>query len=107
MSAIPLLLVSLAATDPAPPPRTAGPSTQDVRAAVEKSLPFLEQSTATWRADRKCVSCHQVPFTIWALTGRVDGGSESSLSAAAAGTEVRASTRPNTVTVVRVIMATC
>jgi len=45
----------------------ADPALGDVRAAVEKSLPFLEKSSAAWRADRKCVTCHQVPFTIWAL----------------------------------------
>jgi hypothetical protein len=51
----------------APAPREAGPSAGDVRAAVGKSLPFLEKSSAEWRAGRKCVSCHQVPFTVWAL----------------------------------------
>src|SRR4051794_11701110 len=61
MFALALLLVPTApAADPAP----AG---KDVRAAVEKSLSFLEKSSAAWRADRKCVTCHQVPFTIWAL----------------------------------------
>lgn len=63
-----LLLASLPGADPAPLPHAAGPSPKDVRAAVAKSLTFLEQSSAAWRADRKCVSCHQVPFTVWALT---------------------------------------
>jgi hypothetical protein len=59
MIALAVLLIPTApAADPAP---------KDVRAAVEKSLPFLEKSSAAWRADRKCVTCHQVPFTIWAL----------------------------------------
>src|SRR5436309_7069028 len=60
MFALAVLLIPTApAADPAP---------RDVRAAVEKSLSFLEKSSAAWRADRKCVTCHQVPFTIWALT---------------------------------------
>src|SRR3954453_2173909 len=44
----------------------AEPSAKDVRAAVERSLPFLEKSSTAWKADRKCVTCHQVPFTLWA-----------------------------------------
>jgi hypothetical protein len=61
MLAISLFLATLPAADPAP-------STKDVGAAVEKSLPFLEKSSAAWRTDKKCVTCHQVPFTVWALT---------------------------------------
>ncbi len=63
-----LIIATLPAANSAPAPREAGPSAKEMRAAVEKSLPFLEKSSATWRAERKCVSCHQVPFTIWALT---------------------------------------
>ena len=66
MYAIPVLLA--AALPSATPAPRAAPSPEDVRAAVGKSLRFLEQSTAAWRADKKCVSCHQVPFTLWALT---------------------------------------
>jgi hypothetical protein len=61
MLALALLLV------PTAPPAEPTPAAKDVRAAVEKSLPVLEKSSAAWRADRKCVTCHQVPFTIWAL----------------------------------------
>jgi hypothetical protein len=68
MYVLPVLLASLPGADPAPFPRDAAPSTHDVRAAVARSLPFLERSSAAWRADRKCVTCHQVPFTVWALT---------------------------------------
>src|SRR5437879_4934433 len=66
MTALPLLLVStfLAA---APTPPEAPPSPEQVRAAVEKSLPFLQKSSAAWRQERKCVTCHQVPFTVWSL----------------------------------------
>lgn len=68
MYAIPLLLVSLPGAELAPMPREAGPPVEKVRAAVGKSLAFLESSSAVWREDKKCVSCHQVPFTVWALT---------------------------------------
>ncbi len=53
--------------DPAPAPRPA-PTAADVRAAAGKALAFLEASSTAWRADKKCVTCHQVPFTLWAFT---------------------------------------
>jgi hypothetical protein len=61
------LAATIPAPDQAPPPRPS-PTERDIRAAVGKSLAFLERSTAAWRADKKCVSCHQVPFTVWSLT---------------------------------------
>src|SRR3954464_9549583 len=61
MFAIPLLLVT------AVPAADVQPTAKEVRATVEKSLPFLESSSATWRTEKKCVTCHQVPFTLWAL----------------------------------------
>src|SRR5205085_9162297 len=67
MLAFSLLLVSaIPSVETAPAPRTFGPSILEVRSAVAKSLTHLEQSSAAWRADRKCVTCHQVPFTVWA-----------------------------------------
>ncbi|OWK43838.1 Ankyrin repeat protein [Fimbriiglobus ruber] len=41
---------------------------------MENALPFLEKSSAAWRAERKCVTCHQVPFAVWALTAAKDRG---------------------------------
>ncbi|HEX3147293.1 MAG TPA: hypothetical protein VHR66_04375 [Gemmataceae bacterium] len=61
MLAIPFLLAA------ALPAADSQPSVKDVRATVDKSLPFLEKSSATWRTEKKCVTCHQVPFTLWAL----------------------------------------
>jgi hypothetical protein len=61
MFAIPLLLVT------AVPAADVQPTAKEVRAAVEKSLPFLEKSSAAWRTEKKCVTCHQVPFTMWAF----------------------------------------
>lgn len=68
MYTLPLLLAAaLPAADPAPAPRAADVSAKQVRGAVERALPYLEKSSAAWRDERKCVTCHQVPFTIWAL----------------------------------------
>lgn len=39
----------------------------DVRKAVEKSLPFLWKEGNHWIEKRGCVSCHQVPFMVWSL----------------------------------------
>jgi hypothetical protein len=49
-------------------PRAGEVSVVEVRRAVERGLPFVEKSSAAWRSERKCVTCHQVPFAVWALT---------------------------------------
>src|SRR5688572_17690956 len=36
------------------------------RAAVEKSLPYLEKEGVAWIKQRDCLSCHQVTFLLWA-----------------------------------------
>ena len=36
------------------------------RAAVEKSLPYLEKEGVAWIRQRDCLSCHQVTFMLWA-----------------------------------------
>lgn len=64
------------ATDVAPTPRPAAVSAADVRRAIERSLPFVEKSSAKWRSDSKCVTCHQVPFAVWALTEAKSRGVE-------------------------------
>ncbi|MBL8793859.1 MAG: hypothetical protein JNM56_08140, partial [Planctomycetia bacterium] len=36
-----------------------------VRQAIERSLPYLEQGGVSWMEERKCLSCHKVTFMIW------------------------------------------
>src|ERR1700719_5211545 len=36
-----------------------------VRAAVSRSLPFLEKEGVAWMKDRGCMSCHHVPLLLW------------------------------------------
>lgn len=68
MYTVPLLLIaSLPSAEIAPAPRSAEVTAAEVRDAVERGLPFLEKSSSAWRSERKCVSCHQVPFAVWAL----------------------------------------
>src|SRR5947199_4459805 len=62
MSALLLLSLSVAA-----PPAEALPSPAEARQAAERSLPYLLKSSAGWRDNRKCVTCHQVPFALWPL----------------------------------------
>jgi hypothetical protein len=45
----------------APPP----PTTQDVRGAIERSLPYVEKAGTDWMRERKCNSCHNVTFLLW------------------------------------------
>lgn len=42
------------------------PTAAEARQAVTRSLGFLEQGGVAWIAERKCASCHQVPFMLWA-----------------------------------------
>jgi squalene-hopene/tetraprenyl-beta-curcumene cyclase len=44
----------------------AGPTEPEVMAAIERSLPYLARQGESWMEERGCVSCHHVPFMIWA-----------------------------------------
>ena len=44
--------------------RDAGATLDDVRAAVTRSLPFLEDEGMAWMETRKCTSCHHVPMML-------------------------------------------
>src|SRR5215212_9925032 len=41
------------------------PTSKNVRAAVERSLPYIEKVGTAWMQQRKCSSCHNVTFLIW------------------------------------------
>jgi hypothetical protein len=42
-----------------------GPEAVEVRKAVERSLPFLEEKGVAWIKQKGCVTCHQTTFLIW------------------------------------------
>ncbi|MDB5337106.1 MAG: 2,3-oxidosqualene cyclase [Planctomycetaceae bacterium] len=76
MSLLCSMLVLMFAGDCPPVPaqeKAPLPTSQQVRAAVERSLPFLLEGGEAWREGktaggqngRICVTCHQIPFTIW------------------------------------------
>ncbi len=60
MFSLALLPLVLAAAPP-----SSGPPAQ-ARRAAERSLPYLMKSSSAWRQKRQCVTCHQVPYAIWA-----------------------------------------
>jgi squalene-hopene/tetraprenyl-beta-curcumene cyclase len=60
---ITLVLMIVAAVQEAPSSDDGAP--QDVRAAVGRSLPFLEREGVAWKETRGCTSCHHVPMMIW------------------------------------------
>lgn len=41
------------------------PSDQEVRNAVQRSLPYLEREGVAWIDKHNCISCHHVPFLLW------------------------------------------
>jgi len=53
---------------------TLAPQSQELRQAVEKSLPYIEKKGVDWIANRKCASCHHVPFMIWSHREALDRG---------------------------------
>src|SRR5213078_1709150 len=42
-----------------------GPTSQNVRGAVQRSLPYLEKVATAWMREQKCNSCHNVTFLVW------------------------------------------
>jgi hypothetical protein len=63
---LPLLLSIVAVTSAAQVGAAIPPATvPDIRAAVQRSLPYIEKVGVAWMNERKCNSCHAVTFMIW------------------------------------------
>jgi squalene-hopene/tetraprenyl-beta-curcumene cyclase len=62
-----LLIGSLLAAD-------SHPTDDQVRAVIERSLPFIQGEGQRWIDEKKCVTCHQVPFMVWSLNAAADRG---------------------------------
>lgn len=45
--------------------RSQPPTDVDVRAAIERALPFVEAGGVEWIEQRECISCHRVGFMVW------------------------------------------
>lgn len=50
------------------------PTDETVRATIERSLPFVQAEGQEWIDEKKCVTCHQVPFMVWSLNAAADRG---------------------------------
>jgi antitoxin (DNA-binding transcriptional repressor) of toxin-antitoxin stability system len=50
------------------------PSDEAVRATIERSLPFIQAEGQRWIDEKKCVTCHQVPFMVWSLNAAAERG---------------------------------
>jgi squalene-hopene/tetraprenyl-beta-curcumene cyclase len=50
------------------------PTDDAVRAAIERSLPFIQVEGQRWIEEKKCVTCHQVPFMVWSLNAAAARG---------------------------------
>jgi squalene cyclase len=48
-------------------PSTDTPTAPQVRAALDKALPFLEQKCVAWLDKQKCIACHHGAWTVWGL----------------------------------------
>jgi hypothetical protein len=71
-----ILLVSMVAVVPAARGGAAPPeaTVADMRAAVQRSLPYIEKVGTAWMRERKCNSCHTVTFMIWSHNEAVARG---------------------------------
>ncbi len=69
LGSVPLLLLLAAAA----PSRDAS---DDVHAAVERSLPWLAEHGQAWIDEHGCVSCHQIPFLLWSMNAAEERGFE-------------------------------
>src|SRR5689334_24952053 len=52
------------------------PSDEAVRTTIERSLPFIQAEGRRWIDEKKCVTCHQVPFMVWSLNAAAERGME-------------------------------
>ncbi|MCC9604279.1 terpene cyclase/mutase family protein [Blastopirellula sp. JC732] len=73
-----LIVVSLLVAAPSADSPSEAPA-ESVRDAVTRSVPFLEREGQAWIDNRKCASCHQVPFMVWSLNEAHRAGAEVDL----------------------------
>ena len=57
------------------------PTSQNVRSAIERSLPYIEKVGTAWMQERKCNSCHNVTFLVWTYNEAAARGFENPLDA--------------------------
>src|SRR5690349_10832788 len=45
-----------------------------IRHAIEKSVPYIEREGDKWIAEKGCISCHRMAFTVWSLNAAQRAG---------------------------------
>jgi squalene-hopene/tetraprenyl-beta-curcumene cyclase len=50
------------------------PTDGQVRAIIDRAVPFILAEGQKWIDEKKCVTCHQVPFMVWSLNAAADRG---------------------------------
>ncbi|MEM7015570.1 MAG: hypothetical protein AAF585_29270, partial [Verrucomicrobiota bacterium] len=50
----------------------------DVRAVIQKAVPYIEEKGVHWMEKRTCVSCHHTSFMVWSLNSAKQVGAEVS-----------------------------
>lgn len=53
-----------------------GNNADEIRQAVQRSIPFIESNGLQWIEEKKCVSCHQVNSMAWSLSAAERHGFE-------------------------------
>ena len=59
-------------------PIESAPSSDEVRATIDRAIPFVEQGGVDWIDQRDCVSCHTVGNMVWSLSVAKSKGFEVS-----------------------------
>jgi Squalene-hopene cyclase N-terminal domain len=62
-----------AAPHPGPAPRP-DPGDGEVRQAVQRTLPYLEEHGVAWIDEHQCTTCHQIPVMIWSYHAAAERG---------------------------------
>ena len=39
--------------------------TRSLKQSIESAIPYIQQNAQVWINQKKCVSCHQIPFGLW------------------------------------------
>ena len=73
MSALSSMLIAVVGVLPAD-----GPTNDQVQAAVQRSIPYIQEQGSWWIEEKKCVSCHRVGTMIWSLSAARQQGFEVS-----------------------------
>src|SRR5689334_10618213 len=68
------VVLAYAHTSRADDPAAASIPLADVRATIERSLPYIEKEGLAWMEAKKCDTCHHVTFMAWSLNAAADRG---------------------------------